>query len=264
MKVVGLQVDIVWEDVAQNLGRLDDHVAAAARDGADLAVLPEMFATGFSMQAEVVAAHAERIRSALRDAARKHGVAILAGYAEPFDPRPRNAGVLFDARGEERLLYHKIHPFSLAREDDHYVGGHRLPTTDVAGVRITPLICYDLRFPEPFRLAADRTDLFCVIANWPASRSSHWRALLMARALENQAWVLGVNRVGEGDGLTYAGDTTLIDPWGRIVATAAEQEARVGGVVEAEAVTAARRKLTALADRRSVVYRRLADQREDK
>ncbi|MFN8423575.1 MAG: nitrilase-related carbon-nitrogen hydrolase [Anaerolineae bacterium] len=192
---------------------------------------------------------------------------MLGGYAEPGPGRPRNAASLIDPRGDEALRYHKIHPFTFGGEDAHYDGGDALPTADVDGVRVTPLICYDLRFPEPFRAAADRTDLFVVIASWPATRAAHWSALLAARAIENQAYVLGVNRVGEGGGLAYGGGSVLHDPWGGVVAsagggdgTAIGDAARGGngrlvvGAVDAAVVADARARFSALADRRGDVY----------
>jgi len=233
LPVAGLQLDIVWEDPQANFARADTLAAHAVASGARLIVLPEMFATGFSMAADRIAGHAAAIRAYLADLARRHGAWVLGGYAEPFDSRPRNAAALFDPSGTGVLDYHKIHPFSFGGEDKHFAGGTRVLTADVEGVFVTPLICYDLRFPEPFRAAAAGTDLFVVIANWPQARRLHWSTLLRARAIENQAFVLGVNRVGEGDGLLYSGDSALIDPLGEIVGTAAAQPAVDGGEVSA-------------------------------
>ncbi len=300
MIVAGLQIDTAWEDPPENLKRADALAARAAGAGARLVALPEMFATGFSMAADRVAAHADTIRDGLAEIARRHSVWAIGGYAEPagvgnregesvagdglakadhesvyrkqvesepragaapasisFDARPRNACSLFDPAGVERLRYHKIHPFTLAGEDRYYVGGDSLPTADVDGLRVTPLICYDLRFPEPFRAAAERTDLYVVIANWPVARSDAWRTLLRARAIENQAFALGVNRVGEGDGLVYGGDSALIDPFGAALASAAEQAGVVVGEASAEAVEEARARFGFLKDRRAEVYQAL-------
>jgi len=276
MIVAGVELDIAWEDPATNLARADAAAEAARRAGATLVVLPEMFATGFSMAAERIAPWGGDIRLGLAEIARRRNVWLLGGYAEPGPQRPRNAASLLDPRGDEALRYHKIHPFTFGGEDAHYDGGEALATADVDGVRVTPLICYDLRFPEPFRAAADRTDLFVVIANWPAARRAHWSTLLAARAIENQAYVLGVNRVGEGGGLSYDGGSTLLDPWGAVVAEAgvvggegiadavggadagvAEDAVRlVAGAVDAAAVAEARARFSALADRRPEVYGR--------
>jgi predicted amidohydrolase len=254
--VAGLQLDIEWESPEENFAR-----ATALAEGTDarLLVLPEMFATGFSMDAAKVAPHAERIRAFLGDLALQRGAWVMGGYAEPGEAggRPRNACSLYDPAGKEQLRYHKIHPFSLAREHEHYDGGSSLFTVEVEGVRVTPLICYDLRFPEPFRAAAANTDLFCVIANWPVARRDAWKLLLLARAVENQCFVLGVNRVGEGGGHHYSGDGALIDPFGQVVANATDVAAIIEGSVDARKVAAARENFSFLADRRPDVYRSL-------
>ncbi|MCA9319268.1 MAG: carbon-nitrogen family hydrolase [Planctomycetes bacterium] len=254
MRVAGLQFDIAWEDPEENFRRVTPWLARAAADGASFVALPEMFATGFSMHAEEVSAHAGRVRTFCAEQAAQQGLWILAGMAEPGDPRPRNAAVLFDESGIERSVYHKIHPFSLAAEHEHYDGGSRLDTVLIGDLRVTVLICYDLRFPEPFRVAAPGTDLFCVIANWPERRSQAWKSLLRARAIENQAWVLGVNRVGQGGGLDHSGDSMLIDPMGEVRSAVCRDDALVGGLVTAEAVREARSRFSFLADRRLDVY----------
>ena len=103
-------------------------------------------------------------------------------------------------------------------------------------MRVTPFVCYDLRFPEPFRLAAAETDLFAVVANWPDARRDAWRTLLRARAIENLCYVAGVNRVGDGGGLRYAGDSAVISPWGDVLAEAGAEETVLLCDVDPEAV----------------------------
>ena len=134
--------------------------------------------------------------------------------------------------------------------------GGEVVTWDVEGLRVTPLVCYDLRFPEPFRFAAEETDLYAVIANWPERRRQHWSLLLRARAVENLAYVAGVNRVGEGDGLRYLGDSALVGPWGETIVSAAGQETVLVADVSPGDVAEARRKFPVLSDRRPGSYRR--------
>jgi len=267
--VAGVQMDIAWEDPKANLARADELVARAAGAGARLVVLPEMFATGFSMAAARVAQWAPAIREGLSEIAVRRGVWLLGGYAEPAEPtgadsaaesaqrKASNACSLVAPDGAEHLRFHKLHPFSLAGEHLHYAAGDRLPTSDVEGVRVTPLICYDLRFPEPFRAAADRTDLFAVIANWPRPRRDAWRSLLTTRAIENQVYVLGVNRVGSGDGQEYAGDSALVGPLGEPLANLSETEGLLVAGVEPSAVAQARDRFGFLADRRPGLYAKL-------
>jgi predicted amidohydrolase len=254
-------MDLAWEAPEENLTRAEVHVARAAADGAALVVLPEMFATGFSMRAEEMAAHERLIVEGARSLARRHSVFLVAGFADQGAARPRNAAGLFDTAGVERARYHKLHPFSLANEHAHFDAGEALHTVTIDAargpVRVTPLICYDLRFPEPFRVAAAQTDLFVVIANWPEARREAWRALLRARAIENQCYVLGVNRVGAGNGLSYSGDSALLSPFGEVISEAAGTEALIRGEVDAEAVREARARFGFLADRRPELYRAL-------
>jgi predicted amidohydrolase len=254
--VAGLQFDIAWESPDENFARTAALAEQAVAGEARLLVLPEMFATGFSMNAAAITPYAGRIRDFLRDLARQHGVWVLGGYGEPgeVDGRARNACALFDPQGDEQLRYHKIHPFTLAKENEHYDGGSTLSTVEIEGVRMTPLICYDLRFPEPFRAAADRTDLFCVIANWPTQRREAWRTLLRARAIENQCYVIGVNRVGDAKGHVHSGDSALVDALGETVVEKRDDAALLLGEVDAARVGATRRVFSFLADRRPAVY----------
>ena len=147
--------------------------------------------------------------------------------------------------------YKKIHPFSFSTEPEHYGSGSDFLQVEIEGVRTTFFICYDLRFADEFWQTAHSTDLFVVPANWPERRRTHWQALLRARAIENQTYVLGVNRVGEGDGLSYVGDSALIDPWGETLVSGASSEALLIADVDAEVVAETRTTFPVLQDRRS-------------
>lgn len=245
-----VQTDLAWEDPRANHARAEGHLARAASAGARLAVLPEMFATGFSMDAGRIAQpEGGPTERWLAEAALTHGLHVLAGVAVARDPLPRNEALLVSPQGEVRR-YAKLHPFSFAGEDAVFEPGTRVVTWEVEGLRLTPLVCYDLRFPEPFRLAAAETDVFVVIANWPDRRRAHWQALLRARAIENLAYVAGVNRVGDGGGLHYAGDSAAHSPWGETLASAGEEEALLIVDLDPDAVRQARRSFPALSDRR--------------
>ena len=260
MEVAGIQMDIAWEDPQENFRRVRPLAEEAVDRGARLVVLPEMFCTGFSMAAERVSSYAAETRAFLGELAKDLSAYVLAGYAEPADPKPANACSIFDPRGAEILHFLKIHPFTMAGEDVHYLAGERVETAEVEGIRVTPLICYDLRFPEPFRAAAARTDLFCVLANWPETRRRHWSLLLRARAIENQAYVLGVNRVGTGNDLVYTGDSVLLDPMGDPVAELPPGEAGlVAGDVSRDEVTRIRERFGFLADRKPALYASLEE-----
>jgi len=248
-----LQMDLAWEDWQANHARAANHLKRAADAGADLALLPEMFATGFSMDgARVAQPPGGRSERWLQAMARGLGLHLIAGLAETGGPGglPVNNALLVTPDGDVSR-YTKLHPFSMAHEDEHYAAGSKVVTWEVAGARITPQVCYDLRFPEPFRLAADATDAFVVIANWPERRRAHWQTLLRARAIENLCYVLGVNRVGEdGGGNAHLGDSAAISPWGETLVSAAGVETVLLVDVDPAQVRDARAKLPALRDRR--------------
>jgi predicted amidohydrolase len=252
-------MDIAWEDVPENFRRAEALVTEACQAGAQLVALPEMFTTGFSMRAEELAERAEETRRFLSDLAKRQGCHLLGGFVDPAPEKPANVCSLFDQAGDEILCYSKIHPFTLGGESDNYSAGDSLKTVVVNGLGVTPLICYDLRFPELFRAAADRTDLYVVVANWPEPRRDAWSVLLRARAIENQAFVLGVNRVGEGGGHAYLGDTALLNPLGRPVASGGAEVEVVAGLVATDDVIQVRESLGFLRDRRPGLYRRLSE-----
>jgi predicted amidohydrolase len=251
-----VQMDLAWEDVGENHRRARARLEEAKEKGARLALLPEMFSTGFSMQSDRIAQPpGGPSETFLRGTAKALSMWVLASVPEAGSPRPRNVAVLAGPDGSA-ARYAKIHPFTFGGEDRVYAGGDRVVTAEVEGVRVTPFVCYDLRFPEPFRLAAEETDLFAVVANWPEARRDHWRTLLRARAIENLCYVAGLNRVGEGGGLRYAGDSAVVSPWGEVLVEGDASEAVLVCDVDAAAVRDARTKFPALADRRPEAYRR--------
>lgn len=252
MRVAAIQHDIVWEQPEATCARLAPMLATAAADGAQLAVLAEMFSTGFSMQSERIAEDVGGpSTSFLVDQARELGIWVCGSLPERTDERelPANTLVLASPDGATHR-YAKIHPFTYAREDEHYAAGDTHVTVDVDGVRASLFVCYDLRFADEFWGLAPGTDLYVVVANWPASRRDHWRALLRARAIENQAYVVGVNRVGRGGRLDYAGDSVILDPLGETLAEAGADEQILAAEVDPARVADVRTKFPFLADRR--------------
>ena len=252
MRVAGIQHDIVWEDRDANFERLAPMIAAAASDGAGLVVLTEMFSTGFSMDVDRVGELPDGpSASFLLAQAREHGVWVCGSLPErpAPDARPFNQLVLA-APGGATYRYAKIHPFGYGAEPDHYAAGGSFLTVDVDELRCSFFVCYDLRFADEFWPLAPRTDCYVVVANWPRQRRAHFTALLRARAIENQAFVVGVNRVGTGDGLTYVGDSVILDPLGEPLASAGDGECVITADVEPERVRAVREKYPFLRDRR--------------
>ncbi len=254
LNVALVQLDLAWEDPAENRRRADRRIREAAASGARLVILPEMFTCGFSMRAAsadagLCEAEGGPTETWMQEVAAGLDVWLIAGVPQQSDRGARNRALLVGPDGHVRR-YTKLHPFSFAGEHEHYAAGEQVESWVVDGVRITPFICYDLRFPEVFRQTVDRTDLYVVIANWPERRRAHWQALLLARAIEDQAYVAGVNRVGDGGGLHYSGDSALISPWGERLVAAAEAEAVLVGTVDPAVVAAARAQFPVLRDRR--------------
>jgi predicted amidohydrolase len=259
MKVAAVQHDVVWEDRAATLRRLEPLVATAATAGARLVVLTEMFPTGFSMDAARVAEpEGGPTTDWLLSRAAAEGVwlcgsvAIWPAGTDLAAPGARAVNRFLVAGPDGSLArYDKLHPFSYAGEHEHYAAGtERGLVLEVDGVRVAPFVCYDLRFADEFWDLAPAVDCYVVVANWPTARRAHWQALLVARAIENQAYVVGVNRVGEGDGIPYSGDSRVVAPSGEVLAGAAEIETVLLADVDPEVVAATRARYPFLADRR--------------
>ena len=218
-----VQFDIAWEDKAANHARVRAILENTEIPRGDLVVLPEMFDTGFSLDVERTGVDPERSIAFLRETAAALGSTTIGGITTIGDDgRGRNRAIVAGPQGDVVETYDKIHPFTFGREPERFIGGDRVVTftwgTGAAALRVCPVVCYDLRFPELFRAGlALGAEMYVVIANWPSARAAHWRALLIARAIENQAWVLGVNRCGSDPHLEYAGGTIAVGPQGDVV-----------------------------------------------
>lgn len=216
------EYDTGWHDPEASLRRAHDVIAGAARLRARLVVLPEMCSTGFTMEgtrwAEPLSTD-QGASGALAAAAREHRVWVLAGLAvrEETPSRLVNAAVLFDPAGSVAAIYRKQRLFNYAGEHEVYAAGDGPVVVNIEGARVGLFICFDLRFPELFRAVAPEVDAILVVANWPERRRAHWEVLTRARAIENQCYVVAVNRTGIGDGVEYDGGSVAYDPWGEPV-----------------------------------------------
>jgi predicted amidohydrolase len=216
------EYDTGWHDPETSVRRAHDVIAGAARLRARLVVLPEMCTTGFTMEgtrwAEPLSLESGAT-GALARSARENRVWVLAGLAlsESSPARLVNAAVLFDPSGNIAAVYRKQRLFSYAGEHEVYVPGDGSVVVTVEGVRLGLFICFDLRFPELFRGVAPQIDAAVLIANWPDRRRAHWDVLTRARSIENQCYVIAVNRTGVGDGVEYGGGSVAYDPWGEPV-----------------------------------------------
>ncbi len=251
MRVAAIQHDITWEDAPATREQVAPMIAKAAAEDAGLIVLPEMFATGFSMRPERIAENeGGATEQFLLEQAAEHECTVIASIAQRGpDGRFRNNAVVAGPAGL-RGRYAKIHPFSYAGEHEQYAAGDGFLTVDVDGLRVSVFVCYDLRFADEFWARALETEVYVVPANWPAPRHEHWRALLVARAIENQAYVIGVNRVGSAKQLRYDGGSVVIDPLGARLVEGGAQAAVLTAEVSARTVTDVRAEFPFLADRR--------------
>ncbi|HEX9969453.1 MAG TPA: nitrilase-related carbon-nitrogen hydrolase [Acidimicrobiales bacterium] len=252
LRVAAVQHEIVWEDGAATRAQVRPMVEEAADRGARLVVLPEMWPTGFSMAVDRVAEPVDGPSTAfLLEHAQRHDIWLGGSIAirEDGAERPRNCFVLAAPDGTVHR-YAKRHLFSPEGEDRCYEPGDELVTVDVDGVRCTLFVCYDLRFADAFWATATRTDCYLVVANWPGKRGHHWRTLLRARAIENQAYVVGVNRAGRDPHVEYTGASAVIDPFGEAGVEADERACVIVADVDPALVRQARHDFRFLDDRR--------------
>lgn len=251
MNVHALQYSIHWEDKAANFSHIRALLEQLRPQPGDLVVLPELSCVGFTMRRDGLAETIDgETRQFFAGLALQYGVFFVGGASWWGESeRGLNMALTFNPQGELLGSYAKQHPFSYGGETEHYQAGDGFFQFDWHGCKVAPLVCYDLRFPETFRhLAVRGTELYLVIANWPAARVHHWDALLLARAIENQAYVLGVNRCGEDPKVSYPGSTRLIDPHGKVVASLDEQPGNLSASLDLEDLRAYRGRFPALND----------------
>jgi omega-amidase len=249
--IYAIQLDIVWEDRAANFNRVRSLLASTPPLPGSLVVLPEMFATGFSMNLDLTRQGPARAdETFLAELAREYKVVMVGGVVSDGSVKwGSNEAIAISPEGGLLARYAKIHPFSLGGEAQCHEPGSDIVMFEWGGFLVAPFVCYDLRFPEIFRAAALRSaNLFVVIALWPVKRQQHWLTLLQARAIENQAYVVGVNRVGSEPQYSYAGRSVVVDPHGVIIADAGEREQILGAAVDAGFVTSWRKDFPALRD----------------
>lgn len=211
------QIDIAWEDFSQNMKKVEQFIKKASQNKVELILFPEMSLTGFTMNIDNLLLSEEEIIKWISQIAADNKINIGLGFAVKVDKKGKNKYVIVSDNGTVLALYTKIHPFSYSREAENYYKGNEICNCKINEFQITPFICYDLRFPEIFQMASKKSNVITVAANWPQSREEHWITLLKARAIENQCYVLGINRIGFGDGLEYSGKSIFVSPDGKIL-----------------------------------------------
>ncbi|MFP4619788.1 MAG: amidohydrolase [Bacteroidales bacterium] len=218
LNVTILQTELAWEDPETNLTHFRNKINKISRN-TDLVILPEMFTTGFSMQPERLAEPTEgNALKWMQSLASEKRITLTGSVIIHENGNYYNRLFVVFADGNYEI-YDKRHLFRMGEENKHYTAGQKRVIFNLGKWRILPLVCYDLRFPVWSR-NRDDYEMAVYVANWPEARRHVWRALLIARALENQVYVIGVNRIGkDGNGLTYSGDSMIIDPRGNVLSS---------------------------------------------
>jgi predicted amidohydrolase len=261
VKIAAAQIACALGDVEANLAKIRDFSARAKEQGVELIVFPEASDTGYSIP--VISASAkpwtEGAVPALRAMAKEFSLTIVAGVSERDGDLVFNSQVFINPRGEIVTSYRKTHLFVLAPNDEStcYTPGDKFVSVAADGFNFGLSICYDLRFPEVSRALALEHDanVLLVSSAWPLPRVEHLRALAIARAIENQSYLVLANRTGVDAGVTCCGMSAIIDPSGVVLATASgDREELLIADISAEAISAARDKIPVFANRRPELY----------
>ena len=250
MKTVILQNDILWADPTGNIRKAD--AAISSSPDADLYILPEMFSTGFCTSPEGIAESDGATLEWMKKKSAQCGAAIAGSVAIKEDGNFYNRFYFVKPDGDV-VSYDKKHLFTYGKEHESFTAGDRRVIVEYLGVRILLEICYDLRFPVWSRNHGDY-DMIIYVASWPASRISAWNSLLVARAVENQCYVAGVNRVGTDPSDSYSGGSVIVDPYGNVIARCQDGiESYSEAEIDMELLEAFRRKFPVLNDADRIV-----------
>lgn len=247
------QSNTAWEESDANFDHFRRAVASAEPASGALLVFPEMATAGFSMNTEKVAEPEDGPSTEFfSQIASETGCSVIAGIPLRSEPgKTTNSAIYFAPDGSVEGRYDKMRPFSLVGENDHYTAGAETVVVDWNGWKVAPFVCYDLRFPELFRDAVKKgAEIFVVIANWPEKRVGHWSMLLRARAIENQAYVVGVNRCGSDPNFSFPGASAIVDPLGEIVASAGDGVETIQATLDRALLDDWRKEFPALTDAR--------------
>lgn len=258
MKVALIQMDIALGRPAENRSRVAALVREAAA-GADLVMLPEMWTTGYALPqlaGNLADRDGEPTGAFLAGLARDCGVYLVGSVADERAGRVYNSATVYGPDGQRLAEYAKLHLVPMMDEHLYLAPGTAAGMADLGWVRAGLAICYDLRFPELFRtLALGGAHLLLIPAEWPSQRLTHWRTLLMARAIENQCFVVACNRVGHDGKNAFPGHSMVIDPWGNVLAEGGEGEEILRAEFDPAQVAEIRSRIPVFRDRRPDIYR---------
>lgn len=219
MKIGLVQGNILWENKQFNLNASKEYFKRAKALNIDLLLFPELSFTGFTMNISRFQESDFYTIHYISNLCKTYKINAGIGYIEQCNniKKAKNNYAIISTEGNILCNYTKIHPFSYANEDEHYISGNQICYCNIDNITITPFICYDLRFPEIFQIASNKASLITVAANWPRSRANQWITLLKARAIENQCYIAGINRIGMGNNISYSGNSMIINPLGEVI-----------------------------------------------
>lgn len=250
MKIASIQLNICWENKHENFIRAEFFVKKAVLDGCDLVVFPEMFNTGFSMNSvDISESPGGETTQFLCQLAHKYDVNLIAGFSEKKNDKSENIALFVSREGKLVSRYVKNYPYSPSGEKKFYLTGDKQVVFALEDTQASMFICYDLRFPELFRQVARDVSIIFIIASWPVARQDHWETLLKARAIENQCFVVGVNRIGsDGNNLQYGGGSHVYSPLGENLSYGRAEQEYIVTDIDLKEVDSIRSKLPFLDD----------------
>ncbi len=259
LKISLAQTNIIWEDKKANETKASEMIEKAASEGSDLIVFPEMSLTGFSMNIDVISEYENDSETTrfFSEQAKKHHIYITFGAAIRCpDGAIRNQAITVDRNGEIVSRYSKIHPYSHGVEGKYFTGGDSPSWFDIDGVTASPLICYDVRFPEIFQIVSKKSRLIVIPVCWPLQRVHHLDILLRARAIENQSFIAAANRTGHEMKYDYTGHSQIVGPRGDVLTEIREDEALITAEIDLSEADDFRREYQLKRDRRPDIYKK--------
>ncbi|AYV65832.1 MULTISPECIES: carbon-nitrogen family hydrolase [Niallia] len=252
-----IQMDIAFGRPEENFKQVEKKIAAC-KDNSDIIVLPELWSTGYDLTrlAAIADKQAQNTISFLSKLASKYNVHIIGGsIANNKEKGVYNTLIVINKSGDVVHTYDKLHLFQLMDEHLYLKSGTSNGLFSLEDRNFASMICYDIRFPEWIRAHTTKgAEAIFVVAEWPKPRLAHWRSLLIARAIENQCYVIACNRVGNDPNNIFAGHSMIIDPWGEIIAEAGEKEEILTAAINLDKVTEVRKTIPIFADRKPAYY----------
>ncbi len=259
MKIACLQLDIAFGDIDKNIENATREIEKAMKGQPDVIVLPELWTTGYDLTRLDVLADDEgkASKKLLTEISKTYNVNLVGGsIAKRTEQGVTNTMYVFTRGGELAGEYSKVHLFQLMEEHKFLVSGQETGHFELDGIACAGLVCYDIRFPEWVRThTAHGAKVVFVVAEWPLARVTHWRTLLISRAIENQCYIVACNRAGSDPNNVFAGHSLVVDPWGEVVAEAGEEQEILESVLDFSKIEEVRRGIPVFADRRPELYK---------